>query len=94
MQHVVWDWNGTLFDDLTVVLAAVNRGVEPFGVPPVTLDHYRDHYTRPVKRFYDDLIGRELTRSEWEDLDNRFHVVLKIRIWNLGLCNFNIHKFQ
>ncbi len=74
MRHVVWDWNGTLFDDLTIVLAAVNRGVEPFGVPPVTLDHYRDHYTRPVKRFYDDLIGRELAESEWQDLDARFHV--------------------
>ena len=73
MQHVVWDWNGTLFDDLNVVLAAVNRGVEPFGVPPVTLDHYRDHYTRPVKRFYDDLLGRALTQDEWKELDERFH---------------------
>jgi phosphoglycolate phosphatase-like HAD superfamily hydrolase len=73
MKHVVWDWNGTLFDDLNVVLAAVNRGVEPFGVPPVTLDHYRDHYTRPVKRFYDDLLGRELTPNEWKELDDRFH---------------------
>lgn len=74
MQHVVWDWNGTLFDDLHIVLAAVNLGIEPFDVPPVTLDHYREHYTRPVKRFYDRLVGRELSNAEWEDLDQRFHV--------------------
>ncbi len=39
----------------------------------VTLDDYRDHYTRPVKVFYDRLFGREIAHEEWEALDRRFH---------------------
>ena len=50
-MHVVWDWNGTLLDDLPIVLASVNVGIEPYRSTPVTLDDYRTHYTRPVKRF-------------------------------------------
>jgi phosphoglycolate phosphatase-like HAD superfamily hydrolase len=73
MRHVVWDWNGTLFDDLHIVLEAVNRGLEPLTDRRVTLDDYRNHYTRPVKRFYDSLLGRELDPDEWEELDRRFH---------------------
>ena len=71
--HVVWDWNGTLFDDLHIVVEAVNYGLAPSGVGPITLDDYRRHYTRPVKVFYDRLFGRELSEEEWSRLDTRFH---------------------
>jgi phosphoglycolate phosphatase-like HAD superfamily hydrolase len=70
---VVWDWNGTLFDDLHIVLEAVNEGIAPFGVGPITLDDYRQHYTRPVKLFYDRLLGRPVTEEEWTQLDSTFH---------------------
>ncbi|MFO7548242.1 MAG: HAD family hydrolase [Acidimicrobiia bacterium] len=73
VAHVVWDWNGTLFDDLHVVVEAVNGGLSAAGRPPITLDDYRDHYTRPVKVFYDRLFGREVTVEEWQGLDRRFH---------------------
>ncbi len=72
-RRVVWDWNGTLFDDLHIVLEAVNRGVGDLTGRRVTVDDYRDHYTRPVKVFYDRLIGREITHDEWVFLDHRFH---------------------
>ena len=73
MERVVWDWNGTLFDDLHVVIAAVNQGIASLGRAPITLDDYRDHYTRPVKVFYDRLFGRTISEEEWRTLDQRFH---------------------
>lgn len=73
VHRVVWDWNGTLFDDLEIVLEAVNGGVTTLGLPPITLDDYRDHYTRPVKVFYDRLFGRPVSEDEWTALDRRFH---------------------
>lgn len=73
VRRVVWDWNGTLFDDLHIVVEAVNAGVGGFGLPPITLDDYRAHYTRPVKTFYDRLFGRPVTEAEWRTLDRRFH---------------------
>ncbi|HEY5652223.1 MAG TPA: HAD family hydrolase [Acidimicrobiia bacterium] len=79
-MHVVWDWNGTLLDDLPVVLASVNAGVEPYRSSPVTLDDYRTHYTRPVRQFYDSLLGREITTEEWLDLDHRFHEAYRAQL--------------
>lgn len=73
IRHVVWDWNGTLFDDFHVVVDAVNAGIVPFGLDPIDGDGYRTHYTRPVKLFYESLAGRTITENEWQELDRRFH---------------------
>lgn len=73
MRHVIWDWNGTLFDDQHIVVAAVNATIAPLGAGPITADDYREHYTRPVRVFYDRLIGRLIEDEEWESFDDTFH---------------------
>jgi phosphoglycolate phosphatase-like HAD superfamily hydrolase len=71
--HVVWDWNGTLLDDLPIVVKAVNSALHQFGELPITADDYRDHYTRPVRHFYEALMGRAIDDDEWLLLDTGFH---------------------
>jgi phosphoglycolate phosphatase-like HAD superfamily hydrolase len=71
--HIVWDWNGTLLDDLPVVILAANASMARFGVGPIDEDGYRDHFTRPVRAFYDSLFRRPVSDAEWEDLNDRFH---------------------
>jgi phosphoglycolate phosphatase-like HAD superfamily hydrolase len=71
--HLVWDWNGTLFDDLDLVVRSVNAGLASIAGPTIDAELYRTHYTRPVKLFYDRLLGRELTDEEWLHLDDAFH---------------------
>lgn len=71
--HVVWDWNGTLLDDLPIVIQAVNRSISSFGFGPIDADVYRDHYTRPVRHFYEGLFGRMVTDEEWLRLNTDFH---------------------
>jgi phosphoglycolate phosphatase-like HAD superfamily hydrolase len=73
--HLVWDWNGTLFDDLEVVVNSVNAVLATVEGPTIDADTYRTHYTRPVKRFYDRLLDREFTMEEWLELDSHFHEV-------------------
>lgn len=72
-RHLVWDWNGTLLDDLGIVIQAVNRSIASFGLNAITADDYRDHYTRPVRRFYDNLFGRVIDDEEWLRLNTGFH---------------------
>jgi phosphoglycolate phosphatase-like HAD superfamily hydrolase len=72
-RHLVWDWNGTLLDDLEIVIEAVNRSIASFGGKPITADDYRDHYTRPVRHFYDNLFGRVIDDEEWLRLNTGFH---------------------
>lgn len=72
-SHVVWDWNGTLLDDLPIVVEAVNRSLVVLGQDPIDADLYRDHFTRPVRGFYDSLFGREVSDGEWLSLNESFH---------------------
>jgi phosphoglycolate phosphatase-like HAD superfamily hydrolase len=71
--HIVWDWNGTLLDDLEIVVESLNVGTAEFGVAPIDADGYRDHFTRPVRAFYDSLFGRAVSDMEWAYLNKTFH---------------------
>jgi phosphoglycolate phosphatase-like HAD superfamily hydrolase len=73
VRHVVWDWNGTLFDDHVAVVAAVNDALAALALPPVDVDVYRSHFTRPVSRFYERLAGRAISAEEWLALDEAYH---------------------
>ncbi|KVN07013.1 MULTISPECIES: HAD family hydrolase [unclassified Burkholderia] len=52
IEHVVFDWNGTLIDDIDLAVLSVNRCGERFGVPPVTRERYRALFGFPIADFY------------------------------------------
>ena len=71
--HIVWDWNGTLFDDQPMVIAGLNVALAAAGLPPTDQDTYQRLYTRPVQVFYERLFGRAIEPAEWELIDEAFH---------------------
>jgi phosphoglycolate phosphatase-like HAD superfamily hydrolase len=80
VRHIVWDWNGTLLDDLAVVVAAVNDTLATVGGRPITIEEYGAHYTRPVLLFYERLLGRAIEQSEWLAFDVSFHDSYRRRV--------------
>ena len=73
MIHVVWDWNGTLVEDLPVVVESVNAALEAIGECSITEEDYRAHFTRPVERVYEALLERPVTAGEWDTLAREVH---------------------
>ncbi|MFJ4774750.1 HAD family hydrolase [Streptomyces sp. NPDC088762] len=71
--HIVWDWNGTLLHDIDAVIVATNASFAELGLPPITLEAYRDLYVVPVPKFYERLMGRLPTDEEWVVMDEAFH---------------------
>ncbi|MCF2533909.1 HAD family hydrolase [Yinghuangia soli] len=71
-RHIVWDWNSTLFHDIDAVMAATNDSFAAYGLPPITLERYRELYTVPVPRFYEKITGRVPEPQEWAMLDATF----------------------
>lgn len=71
--HLVWDWNGTLLDDIGAVVGATNAAFAEVDLPPLTLERYRETYCVPIPRFYERLLGRLPTDAEWERMDGLFH---------------------
>ncbi|HLT12064.1 MAG TPA: HAD hydrolase-like protein [Micromonosporaceae bacterium] len=74
MPHLVWDWNGTLLDDLAVVVAATNASLATVGGPAITADEHRRDYRRPIADYYAHLLGRPVSEAEFRALDDVFHL--------------------
>jgi phosphoglycolate phosphatase-like HAD superfamily hydrolase len=86
VRHLVWDWNGTLFDDQVAVVAAVNDALGRLGLPAIDADGYRTHFTRPVERFYEQVAGRAISAEEWATLDRAYHDSYLGRLERLALA--------
>ncbi len=69
---IVWDWNGTLLDDLDAAVSALNRMLADRGCAPTTRDYYRAHFGFPVRPFYAEL-GVDLERWDWDRICTDFH---------------------
>ncbi|MFE3603656.1 HAD family hydrolase [Streptomyces sp. NPDC059142] len=71
--HLVWDWNGTILDDMRAIIGATNAAFAEIGLAPITLDRYRELYCVPIPRFYERLMGRLPSDAEWLVMDETFH---------------------
>ncbi|WP_233288993.1 HAD family hydrolase [Kitasatospora sp. MBT63] len=71
-MHVVWDWNGTVKDDLDDHVSALNATLPALGGEAVDRETYRAKHTVPIPNFYARLLGRTITEQEWLSSDNAF----------------------
>lgn len=72
MAHVIWDWNGTLLDDLPIVVEAVNACLRSQGAPSIDAETYRSRFVRPLNGFYEGLLGRPVDDDFLLELDHIF----------------------
>jgi len=72
ISHVVWDWNGTLFDDFDLTARIAGRTLATMGVPNVTGDDIRRHFRRPFSEFYANLFGRPVSEEEFAFIRERY----------------------
>jgi phosphoglycolate phosphatase len=54
-DHVVFDWNGTLLDDVSLAVQCTNFVLRHYGVDEVSTDRYRRAFRLPIKGFYEAL---------------------------------------
>lgn len=55
MTHVVWDWNGTLWDDTQLCIAIMNEMLRERGMPALDRARYQQIFDFPVIRYYERL---------------------------------------
>src|SRR5207245_8293200 len=71
---LVWDWNGTLLDDLTLVVASTNAAFASCSSVRVSADEHRRDFRRPIADYYAMVLGRPVDEEEFVRLDKVFHV--------------------
>lgn len=48
----IWDWNGTLIDDMRVCVEILNRSLASRGLPQLSAEKYLEIFEFPVVNFY------------------------------------------
>ncbi|MDA3630456.1 HAD hydrolase-like protein [Saccharopolyspora sp. WRP15-2] len=86
VAHVVWDWNGTLFDDADALIQSTIEAFEATGSPPITVDQYRRQHTQPIDVFYDRLFGAPVPPDLRSALHAAFHEAYSRRRPSLALA--------
>jgi len=52
MKVVIWDWNGTLLNDIAIGIEAMNILLRRRNLPLLTEEYYKQVFTFPVKDYY------------------------------------------
>ena len=71
-KRLIWDWNGTLLDNVAAAVGALNRMLVKRGARPITIEHYRRRFGFPVRPFYSEL-GVDLEKWDWDGICDDFH---------------------
>ena len=68
IEHIVWDWNGTLFGDSRALIEATIDAFRECALPAVTRADYQRQHVQPIPVFYERLAGRPLSDAEQDRL--------------------------
>lgn len=87
IKTVIWDWNGTLFDDLKICIATENEMLKARNLPLIdSLERYFSVFTFPVKKFYENL-GLDFTKESYEDVAAEYVTGYESRLPECGLMS-------
>lgn len=66
-RHIVWDWNGTLLDDVAIVVDVMNGLLAKRNLPLLDAVRYREQFRFPVRDYY-EAVGLDFRREPFADL--------------------------
>jgi phosphoglycolate phosphatase len=68
---IIWDWNGTLLDDVDVCVSVMNELLMKRNLPLLTKEKYRKVFTFPIRNYYRS-IGFDFDKEDFEKLAIEF----------------------
>lgn len=66
-KHIIWDWNGTMFNDALLSLNIINKILAERNLTTLSIESYRETFTIPVKNYYEKL-GFDFSKEPFEAL--------------------------
>lgn len=71
VKAIVWDWNGTLLDDIAASLSAMNKMLARRQLPLLSQERYREIFAFPVRDYYQEA-GLFFDEEEWDAIAMEF----------------------
>jgi len=76
-KHIIWDWNGTLLNDLDLCLAIINPMLLDRGLKTITKEQYLEIFNFPVRDYYQKL-GFDFEKEPFELISTEFITAYEI----------------
>ena len=70
-SHIIWDWNGTLFNDVELCATVMNLLLTQELLPNISIKKYKEIFTFPVIEYY-KIAGHTFERNSFEVLGKQF----------------------
>lgn len=72
ITHIIWDWNGTLLDDVQACVDAINILLKSRKLPTVSQSEYLELFDFPVRNYYLKL-GFDFSKDDWSEVALDYH---------------------
>lgn len=76
IDTVIWDWNGTLLDDVEVNLKVINTMLSRRNLPLLDLDSYKNSFCFPVQSFQSK-IGFDYSAESVYEISMEYHAIYR-----------------
>jgi phosphoglycolate phosphatase len=63
-SSIIWDWNGTLLNDIDFCVKTINNLLIKRGLPKLSNGNYREVFSFPVKDYYRK-IGFDFSKEDF-----------------------------
>jgi phosphoglycolate phosphatase len=70
-KALIWDWNGTLLNDVGISIQSMNQMLEKRGYPLLTEEKYLSIFTFPVQEYYKKA-GVDFEQHDWDTVAMEF----------------------
>ncbi len=72
MKTILWDWNGTLLDDIDCCIGCINVLLRKHSIPTIdSVDEYRRKFRFPIQDYYREC-GFDFTRTPFDELAREY----------------------
>jgi len=71
INTIIWDWNGTLLDDVDMCNESINTLLRHRNLDPLSRDRYREIFTFPVRNYY-EIAGFDFSKESWGKVAHEF----------------------
>ena len=85
-ECAIWDWNGTLLDDVNLSVEVFNSMLERWFGTSITVEEYKGKFRFPVEDFYKDY-GFDFSKQDFDEVGRHF-----IKTYNARRFECPLHK--
>ena len=86
MNSVIWDWNGTLLNDIDLCINSINKLLKERKLPQIDSKTYREIFSFPVQEYYKTL-GFDFEKEDFSIPAHQF-----IDLYHEGFDSCSLHN--